>query len=570
MKLNSITIKNFKAIEDTTIALSDFTVIVGTNGSGKSSVLQALHWMLQSARNSNVAPSEPGKGSTLSEIDATYMPSPEYKNASHSGEYGNFAAAPKMDLVLTATIGEDEPITAPMWIKSARNEGISVHVPSNSALTAQIRAASREVSAYIPGLAGIPLAEEKRSKLIVYRQAAAGDANTVLRNILDLASRKEGEFERTCLDEVEKLVSSVLGPLKIRVSFEEESHYKINADFQTESMRIADPKRFKPLELAGIGFLQVIQIFSYLVYFKPRILLVDEPDSHLHPDIQEKLVSVLQDAALKYDTQVILTTHSPSVVRSLDADATLIWMKDGAVQEKTEQIRKSMGWGLLDKSVLLVTEDKKAGLLNAILGQWPDLDRKVAVWAARGSSRLPQPDVLKALNQVFGEQMQIVVHRDSDFMLPDDQELQAKPYADSGMPIWFTEGADIESCWVREDVIASHFGVCLDEALEILAEACQAMDAAASRTKFNTKRNELVQFIDPYKNGQSSPKGQQEAFDEFQSTSMNSVFLGKELVSKIRKVASDRGLPSSNSFGKSIPEGVVVAPSLRGLLEKVI
>lgn len=184
MKLQSLQITNFKAIESVSIPLSDFTVIVGTNGSGKSSILQALHWMVQSARNPSVSPEQSDKGSTLSELDATYMPSPDYKNASHSMEYGNFAAAPKMEVTVDAEMEGGVSINVPMWIKSARNEGISVHVPSNNQFTSIVRSAQREISAYIPGLAGIPLSEEKRSKLIVYRQAAAGDANTVLRNIL--------------------------------------------------------------------------------------------------------------------------------------------------------------------------------------------------------------------------------------------------------------------------------------------------------------------------------------------------------------------------------------------------
>lgn len=444
MKLNKVIIKNFKAISAAKVPLSHFTVIVGTNGSGKSSVLQAIHWMLQSARNPNVSPeSDYKKGSTLSEIDATYMPSPDYKNASHSAEYGNFGSAPKMEIEFEAVLDDLSEHTVPMWIKSARNEGISVHAPSNNPVTAQIRQQNREVSAYIPGLAGIPLAEEKRSKRIVYRQAAAGDANTVLRNILDLARLKIMDDGQTALDIVVQHVSAVLGYTRLNINFDDEKHYKIRADFQTGEMHAEDTRRFKPLELAGIGFLQVIQIFAYMVYFRPRFLLIDEPDSHLHPDIQERLVNRLVKYAREYGCQVILTTHSPSVVRSLGDDTSLIWMKGGDIEsEDTGEVRKSMGWGLLDKSILLVTEDKKVGMLNSLIGQWPDLARKVAVWSARGNSKLPPADVLSALHTLFGEKMKIVLHRDSHFMLEDDKKYQAEPYHQKRLRVWFTEGSD--------------------------------------------------------------------------------------------------------------------------------
>ena len=73
MDFTSIGIKNFKAIHGTTLSgLAKFNVIVGTNGSGKSSALQALHWILQSGRNPEVKTG----GATLSLADADYMPSP--------------------------------------------------------------------------------------------------------------------------------------------------------------------------------------------------------------------------------------------------------------------------------------------------------------------------------------------------------------------------------------------------------------------------------------------------------------------------------------------------------------
>ncbi|MFC3118875.1 ATP-dependent endonuclease [Jhaorihella thermophila] len=158
-----------------------------------------------------------------------------------------------------------------------------------------------------------------------------------------------------------------MGDLTLKVEFDENRHTHIVAEFQTAEMREADPKRFKPLELAGIGFLQVIQIFAYLIYFRPVLLLVDEPDAHLHPSTQEKLINILAEAAREFDTQVILTTHSPSVVRALPADARVIWMRDGNVDPNGDTTgRQMMGWGLLDKRILLLTEDSKTKYLRLL------------------------------------------------------------------------------------------------------------------------------------------------------------------------------------------------------------
>ena len=219
MNINEITIKNFKAIEDTTLRLTDFNVLVGTNGSGKSSVLQALHWMLQSGRNRTVETNKKATdGSTLSATLATYMPSPEYRNSANGSEYGNFQNTPKLDLNIKASADDGSVLEADLWIKSARNEGISVHIPSGNDLTTVIRDRKREISAYIPGLAGIPLLEEKRSKMIVERLAAAGDANTVLRNVLNLLKNMTID-EKSGLTLVEEYVSQVMGKFILNVEF---------------------------------------------------------------------------------------------------------------------------------------------------------------------------------------------------------------------------------------------------------------------------------------------------------------------------------------------------------------
>ncbi|OYU20313.1 MAG: hypothetical protein CFE34_01035 [Rhodobacteraceae bacterium PARR1] len=496
MKLTSVTIKNFKAINDTTIELGPFTVIVGANGSGKSSILQSLHWMFQSGRNLSVDTNKsPKDGSTLSEKNATYMPSPEYRNAGHGAEYGNFQGTPQLDVEVKATANDGTNVTAAMWIKSARNEGLSVHVPSNNSFVTALRDRNKEFSSYIPGLAGIPLSEEKRTKLIVQRQAAAGDANTVLRNVLLLL---EGVTHggKSGLKLVEEFVSQVMGDLTLQVAFHEEKNQTISATFQTSEMKAADPRRTKPLELAGIGFLQVIQIFSYLVYFRPVILLVDEPDSHLHPTAQEKLVRVLASAAKLFDTQVLLTTHSPSVVRALPQDARVVWMKDGQVQpDGNVSGRQMMGWGLLDKRILLLTEDTKIGMLRSLLSQWPDIERSVALWPLHGSGKLLDAAGCASLQLLFGGAMKMVLHRDRDFMMPAEAEAFSNPYIDKGISVWLTQHSDVESYWGEKHLIKAHFGIDEADAEVLLAEAAteaqiNGADVNCRNAKRHTIRNQ--------------------------------------------------------------------------------
>jgi AAA15 family ATPase/GTPase len=574
MKISKITVQNFKAIDRATLELADFNVLVGANGSGKSSVLQAMHWVFQSGRNRSVSANrESTDGATLSENDATYMPSPEYRNSGNGAEYGNFQNSPKLDLKVEAKDTNGVSISADLWIKSARNEGISVHIPSGNALTNVIRDRRREISAYIPGLSGIPLLEEKRTKLIVERLAAAGDANTVLRNVLDLLKAKETDG-KTGLETVQDYVSRVMGKLTLKVDFDEDQHSRILAQFQTAEMAVADPRRFKPLELAGIGFLQVIQIFSYLVYFRPVLLLVDEPDSHLHPTAQEKLISVLCEAARDFGTQIVLATHSPSVVRSLPADTKVIWMKDGAVQPNGDvAARNLMGWGLLDKRILLMTEDTGSAMLQSILSQWPDLERTTAIWPFHGTGKLPTPETINGLKGLFGDSIEIVIHRDRDFLMPGEVVALATPYQDKGFHFWVTKCSDMEAYWGEQSIIEAHFGVSGEAAADILTEAVNAACAEnKALEKRRTKRNDASQKIPEARRGQLPQFGDVEVEAAATEHGDQHKVLGKDLVSAIRKSAQDKGLPRASSFGKSVPPDLdqVLVDELRETLEALL
>ncbi|TAW50598.1 AAA family ATPase [Rhizobium leguminosarum] len=571
MRISSIEISNFKAIATAKLELSDFNVIVGANGSGKSSVLQAMHWMFQSGRHPIVyARSNPKDGVTLSEKNATYMPSPDYRNAGNSAEYGNKTGSPQLDMLVSATMDDTSDVTAELWIKSARNEGLLVHIPSNNSFVARLREQSREFSAYIPGLAGIPLSEEKRSQAIVHRLAAAGDANTVLRNVLLLLKGRQIQGQNG-LNLLEDYVAQVMGKISLDVSFADERDSTITARFQTADM-LAGEKRWKALELAGIGYLQVIQIFAYLIYFRPAMLLVDEPDAHLHPTTQERLVPVLVAASKDTDTQIVLTTHSPSVVRALPSDANVIWMKDGKVQDNgNTEGRQMMGWGLLDRKILMLTEDKDSGMIRSLLAQWPHLDRAVAVWPLRGSGKLPEPEVIRDFVELTAGSMKVVIHRDRDFLMPEEIAVLSEPYEKLGQVFWVTKHSDMEAYWSNPVAIASHFGTSEDEADQLLAEAIASASAheAALATrrrkrndaanKFNKKGN-LPQFGDAEVEKEASIHGGQYAV------------LGKDLRGAIRAAAHKRKLLGSASFSLIVPTELTgqMADELRNLLDDLL
>lgn len=569
MKITSVEISNFKALERTKVDLHPtFNVLVGANGSGKSSVLQALHWMFQSGRNLSVEPRKGDTASTLSEKDAIYMPSPDCRNAGHGTEYGNTHGKPQLGVTVVAKTDEGSEVTAEMWLKAARNEGISVHVPTGNTIVSHIRDQSREFSAYIPGVAGIPLNEEKRSKLLVHRSAAAGDANTVLRNMLDLL-RRVTVNGRNGLEVVESLVSQVMGDFSLKVDFDDEKHTRIMATFRTGDMAVGETRRIDRLNLQALVALQVLQIFSYLVYFRPVVLLVDEPDAHLYPIAQERLVKVLAQVAQDFDSQILLTTHSPSIVRALPSESQVIWMRDGEVQpEGDTDGRLLMGWGLLDRKIVLLTEDTNTDMLRSILAQWPDIERATAIWPFHGKSNIPPADAIDGLKALLGADVRLVIHRDRDFLMPAEVAKIAKPYEDLGHRFWATKYSDVEAYWATPDVIASHFEATLDEASSLLVNALAEVEKNDDQLKKRRKkRSEALSKIN--RDGSLPQFGDDDVRVEAEADGPQFGVLGKTMIARIRNAASAAGLDKSGTFGKYVPAKIAhpIADDLRALLE---
>lgn len=496
------------------------------------------------------------------------MPSQEYKSAGHGSDYGNFKNNPQLDLQVVAVDDDGTEVQADMWLKSARNEGISVHVPTGNQFVSSIRDRKREISAYIPGLAGIPLVEEKRSKLIVHRSAAAGDANTVLRNMLNLL-RKETIGGQNGLDFVSDLVARVMGDFALKVDFEEDTHSRVIATFRVGDMGAAGDKSFRPLELAGIGYLQVLQIFCYLVYFRPLLLLVDEPDAHLYPIAQERLVEVLSEVAQQFGSQVLMTTHSPSIVRALPQDSKVIWMKSGEVQSIGDaSARQLMGWGLLDRKIILLTEDSQTGMLRSLLSQWPELERVTAIWPFHGTGKLPQAETIDGLKSLLGNGMRLVIHRDRDFLMAEEISKLAQPYETRGHRLWATSYSDIEAYWATPDAISAHFGISDGEAAVLLetaiSEANENNDATTKRRK---KRRDALNKLND--DGKLAQFGDSDVLDEATTDGPQFGVLGKTMIARIRATASDLGLERHGSFGKVVPTGLksFIADDLRVLLE---
>lgn len=110
----------------------------------------------------------------------------------------------------------------------------------------------------------------------------------------------------------------------------------------------------EPLEIAGngLGYNNLLYMAVLLAALSKenegelRLMLVEEPESHLHPQLQTLLLDSLATAA-NARTQVVTTSHSPDFASSADLDSLVIMTAIGDRSSATG--RSPSTFGLTDK-----------------------------------------------------------------------------------------------------------------------------------------------------------------------------------------------------------------------------
>ena len=559
--VDAITVRGFKAADQVTIPLDRVTILVGPNGCGKSSVLQAIHWAARAA--SYVLPKNTKEMISFERLD--YVPSSEPLTTLHRGELKSDSTSTPVEVVFTHRAIGEEPAQATIRIRAARNRGgITAYMDGGNVVT-PYKQRYQFITAYIPGLAGLSEKESILAQPTLRRQAASGDAGGVLRNILlNLRSRRVDEADespgRDRLAKLNQLVQQVHPGVHVDVSFDEREDYHISATIRSEEADVQS----RPLEAAATGVLQVVQIFAYLILFEPKIMLIDEPDAHLHPDKQERLIETLERAAPVFETQIILTTHSPHIVRAASAAVKLVWMKDGKVEtEDDEAIRRLLGWGGLDKGALFFVEDEDDKPLRTVLRQWPDLARQVAVCRCFGIENLPRDKFLQGLLVDGQLKIRALLHRDGDFMTAEEVDRWRENFQTPGVFPWVTAESDIEAYFCQTDYLCALYGVSPEVAENWRQNAAKKVSKA--HDTFLEKRKKVVQAVWP--NG-GSPNA--ETMWTAAGGPSPTTVKGKQLHRALKPVIKEAGHDDSQLNAFKIPNGYTIAPELKTLIEKAV
>jgi hypothetical protein len=340
-RLDKITIKDFKRIETLEVDLQPITALVGGNTSGKSSALQAAQLgvsILQASFRRQKANGVFEFLGTVANDSIIFRPTDrllDLRRGEPATQSLGFSIAYR-GVDLDTGAGKQLIIE----VHRGKNANIAITRAGDNDLAGVLADPERPFSILTPGLSGIPLREEWRTKGAMDAAVMHGDANLYLRTVLDhlfthdldVTARtawRQGRDIAILPDSRWKTFSTLLdrcypgSRVIVDHNPQHDRHVKVEVEFGEARVT---------LDMASTGMLQVIQIIAYTCFYAPPLLLLDEPDAHLHADSQGRLYEALKGVAALTQTRILFASHSPQLIQRLmyDSTAAVVWMSEGA------------------------------------------------------------------------------------------------------------------------------------------------------------------------------------------------------------------------------------------------
>lgn len=369
MKVKGLYLKNFRCFEELSVNFSTpYTVLIGVNGSGKSSILDALRIFLDSFSNSvklnqvhdisfviydlKILSSDIRRKVMLNGSVLESLPQhPTFVSGTIKNEAGKViswkrASIKYNDIEKNNDLESKQLIKYLNKIKKQFNNGENIILPLIAYYGTDRRWIAKEHSEEKINREMIPVAYEV-PRLRGYSNCLNSSVfhlevmrNWFARMLLIERKKTVPEFQavKTAIANCYKNINDIEQLQDVKVDYDAESEdIEIQITFANGNSEIL------PLHCLSDGAKSILAISSNIAYrmavLNPHLLdkvteetdgvvLIDEIDMHLHPSWQRKVIDSLHKTFPKL--QFIFTTHSPTVLTNVPKENILI-LNDGKI-----------------------------------------------------------------------------------------------------------------------------------------------------------------------------------------------------------------------------------------------
>jgi AAA15 family ATPase/GTPase len=341
--IHKLVLKNFKRMEEEHFSFNKFDLIVGANNSGKSTVLQALGIWQYCVDQFRTIKKSGGRGIQIVKPDFTVLPVPEF----------NLLWTDKVSLR-----GNDEKQgkyvyidISVYWLKEDGNEdffSIQIRYQSPQSIYAipvdgwanfnsKIEQKEFPNIVYVPPFSGLKSSEQWVDTGVIKQQVGKSHPGSILRNLLfNVVDRNDVPTDdNSDWKEIKDRVADWFG-----VELQVPKYIKggINTDIKVE-YKSQNGKYFDVIA-GGSGFHQILTLLAFLYgYPEATTILLDEPDAHLHANLQRKIINYF----IAQDKQFFIATHSEEFIKDVDIHSIISIMSNKPARiDSSEKVIKAL------------------------------------------------------------------------------------------------------------------------------------------------------------------------------------------------------------------------------------
>ncbi|HZD43736.1 MAG TPA: AAA family ATPase, partial [Methanomicrobiales archaeon] len=87
-------------------------------------------------------------------------------------------------------------------------------------------------------------------------------------------------------------------------------------------------RRFTPTTLLSEGTINLTAFVIALYFEEKSPIVLEEPVRNVHPHLASRIVDMIRDVSERLEKQVIITTHSPEILKYADKESLLLVKRD--------------------------------------------------------------------------------------------------------------------------------------------------------------------------------------------------------------------------------------------------